>query len=214
MYVTANRVASVPNACGSARPVRRINREASSKTPRSTAASGSWALVAHTNADHAHHTSARTSIERPKPVQDRLDPSRVVTWVTANTNTRSHRSSTAPVERSGIRRAVADPVTGAGSEARSPVVRVGKAAAVERQAAASDAALKARPQPLKLRDALVDSRSPVSRKARPVAPRGRPVGGKLRKLVGDLLQGQPHVLREDDEGYAPKDGSRVAAMAA
>ena len=38
---------------------------------RSTGEAVSCAFAAHTNADHAHHTSASTSIERPKPAHER-----------------------------------------------------------------------------------------------------------------------------------------------
>lgn len=58
------------------------------------------ALAAQTHADHAHHTSASTSIDRPKPAQVRSRHRSVVTWVIANTNTRSHRSSTGALRRS------------------------------------------------------------------------------------------------------------------
>src|SRR5881275_3063211 len=73
---------------------------ASSKLGRSVGELIAWALAAHTNADQDHHTSAKTSIERPKPAQVKSRESNVVTWVTANTNTRSQRSSTGVVRRS------------------------------------------------------------------------------------------------------------------
>ena len=60
----------------------------------------SCAFAAQTKADHAHHTSARTSIERPSPAHVRSLASSSVTWVTAKTNTRSHSSSTGLVRRS------------------------------------------------------------------------------------------------------------------
>ena len=103
--------------------------------------------------------SARISIERPSPVHDRLEVRRVLTCVTANTNTRSQSSSAGPVERSvddGIsarstgessvgvnlppqssplassaQRAVADPVARARAEGRRTVVGVGELAALE-----------------------------------------------------------------------------------
>ena len=73
---------------------------ATSSTARKMRASGSCAFVAQTNADHAHQTSARTSIARPKPAQSRSRRSNVVTCVTAKTKTRSHRSSIGVVRRS------------------------------------------------------------------------------------------------------------------
>ena len=72
-----------------------INRPA-----RSVGESASCAFAAHTNADHAHHTSARTSIARPNPRQVWSRHRSVVTCVIANTNTRSHSSSTGLVRRS------------------------------------------------------------------------------------------------------------------
>ena len=77
----------------------------------------SCAFAAHTNADHAHHTSASTSIERPRPAHVRSLASSVVTWVTAKTNTRSHSSSTGLVRRSSAMGSTAT-LTGAGSASR------------------------------------------------------------------------------------------------
>src|SRR5690348_2465458 len=59
------------------------------------------AFAAHTNADQAHHTSASTSIERANHPQVRSRDSSEETSVTANTNTRSHSSSTGVVRCSG-----------------------------------------------------------------------------------------------------------------
>src|SRR5579859_5042095 len=67
---------------------------------RSVRASSASALTAQTKADHAHHTKARASIARPNPAHLWWPESSVVTWVTANTNTRSHRSSIGDVRRS------------------------------------------------------------------------------------------------------------------
>ena len=39
-----------------------MNAVATSSASRKVVASLSWAFAAHTNADHAHHTSARISI--------------------------------------------------------------------------------------------------------------------------------------------------------
>ena len=65
-----------------------------SRQARSVGESATCAFAAHTYADHAHHTSASTSIARPNPRQVRSRHSSVVTWVIANTNTRSQSSST------------------------------------------------------------------------------------------------------------------------
>ena len=61
---------------------------------------GSCTFVTQTNADHAHHTRASTSSPRPSPPHERSWYSSSVTCVTANTNTRSHSSSTGVVRRS------------------------------------------------------------------------------------------------------------------
>src|SRR5205823_6530161 len=66
-------------------------------TARTGGSSGSCAFVAQTKADHAHHTSASTSIARPNPAQVRSWYSSVETWVMAKTNTRSQNSSTGVV---------------------------------------------------------------------------------------------------------------------
>jgi hypothetical protein len=78
----------------------KIGTIATSRTARRVGASSDSALAAHTYADHAHHISASTSIERASAVHVRSADRSVVTWVTANTNTRSHSSSTGVVRRS------------------------------------------------------------------------------------------------------------------
>src|SRR3979490_2741657 len=80
---------------------------ASRSASRSVGAAVSCAFAAHTNADHAHQTRARTSIERPKPAHVRSWASSAVTCVTAKTKTRSQRSSTGLVRRS-IGRSIAE----------------------------------------------------------------------------------------------------------
>ena len=80
----------------------KINPVAASSTPWNVAESGSSALVAHTNADHAHQISASTSPARPSPAQVSSWLNNVMTCVTAKTNTRSHRSSTGVVDRSAL----------------------------------------------------------------------------------------------------------------
>ena len=101
-YVTAKSVASSSNASGSARPAMKISSVAAKRTALSVADSVSWALAAQTKADHAHQTSARTSIALPNPAHERSWASSVVTCVTAKTKTRSHRSSTGLVRRSSL----------------------------------------------------------------------------------------------------------------
>ena len=71
-----------------------------SRHARSIRDCSSCALAAHTNADHAHHTRARTSIASPNRAQLVSCASSVVTWVTAKTKTRSHSNSTGVVRRS------------------------------------------------------------------------------------------------------------------
>jgi hypothetical protein len=82
----------------------KISTIPTSKTPRSTCDSSCSAFAAHTYADHAHQTRASTSIPRPKPGHDKSRERSVVTWVKANTNTRSHNSSTGVVRRSSTPR--------------------------------------------------------------------------------------------------------------
>src|SRR5437763_1875500 len=99
-YVVANISPSDPNASGIARPAMKMNAVAASKQRRSDLESAACAFAAHTKADQAHHTSARISIARPKPAQLNWRESSVVTWAIANTNTKSHSSSTGLVRRS------------------------------------------------------------------------------------------------------------------
>ena len=73
---------------------------ASSRHSRRLGAVVGCAFAAQTNADHAHQISASASIERPKPDQVKSRESSEVTCVTANTNTRSHNSSSGLVRRS------------------------------------------------------------------------------------------------------------------
>ncbi len=51
-------------------------------------------LSVQVNCCHAHHTSQAITAARPAPPQVRSWTSRLVTWVTAYTNTRSKNSST------------------------------------------------------------------------------------------------------------------------
>src|SRR4051812_38639373 len=88
-YETANTVSSLPNACGTASPVMKMEIIEISRAARSASPSGSAALAAHTNADHAHQISASTSSPRPAPRQLSSCVISAVTWVTANTKTRS-----------------------------------------------------------------------------------------------------------------------------
>ena len=111
-----------------------------------------------------------------------------------------------------VRTRIADPVARAGSERRCPVVGVGQSAAVQRKTAAPDAFGESGLQSLKLGDPLIDSRRPACRKPCPIASARRPVGGQLLKLRGDLIQGQPDVLGEDDERDASQHVSPEAAM--
>ena len=108
---------------------------------------------------------------------------------------------------------VADPVARAGPVARGAVVRVGQAAAVERQAAAADALGQPRPEALELGDPVVDAVGPRARQALPVAARGGAVGRELGELLADLVERQPDPLGEDDEGDPPQHAPRIAAVA-
>src|SRR3954452_23447320 len=106
-YAPANTSASSSKAGGSRRPATKVSTIASSRTSRSVGDPVSCAFAAHTNADHAHHTRARTSSERPRPAQVRSRDRSAVTWVTAKTKTRSQSSSTALVRRSSAMGATA-----------------------------------------------------------------------------------------------------------
>src|SRR5690349_20431195 len=66
-YVPANTIASLPNACGTASPATKMKTVAVSSAASRLGDPAACAFAAHTNADHAHHTRARTSIERPNP---------------------------------------------------------------------------------------------------------------------------------------------------
>ena len=60
---------------------------------RVTTFSMSIAFVIHAYADHAHHTIASTSAARRNPCALVSSRIRAVTWVNANANTRSKKSS-------------------------------------------------------------------------------------------------------------------------
>src|SRR3954447_10592654 len=101
-------MASSPKACGTASATTKVRIIATNSSARTWDARGSCAFVTHTNADHAHHTSASTSMARPKPAQVRSCTRRVETWVTANTKTRSQNSSTEDVRLSAAAEASTD----------------------------------------------------------------------------------------------------------
>src|SRR5919198_4790830 len=77
------------------------------------------------------------------------------------------------------RRAVADPVARPRTEAGRPVSRVREPAALQREAAATDALGEADLEALELGDAGVDALRPGAREARPVAACRRVVAGQL-----------------------------------
>src|SRR5215471_15431929 len=95
---------------------------------------------------------------------------------------------------------------------RRAIAGVGEPAAIEREAAAADALGEARFQPPELGDPLADPRRPARRERRPVGPLGHAVVRQRGELGPDLLERQPDLLREDDEGDAPEHGPRVAAV--
>src|SRR4029079_7257241 len=109
--------------------------------------------------------------------------------------------------------AVADPVARARPELARAVVRVGQAAAGERQAAAPDALGQAVLQAPQLGDPFVDPRAPARRETRPVAPGRRAVRRGFGELGADLVEGEADLLGEDDERDAPQDRPPVAAVA-
>jgi hypothetical protein len=64
-------------------PAMKMNSVAGRRYRRNPGESSGSAFVAHTTADHAHHTSANTSIERLRPGQVSERESGAVTCVTA-----------------------------------------------------------------------------------------------------------------------------------
>src|SRR5687767_8928968 len=86
------------------------------------------------------------------------------------------------------RAGVADPVARAGSARGRAVVGVRQLAAVEGQAAATDALGQPGLQALQLRDALVDAGAPGGGELGPVAAPRHTVRGKLRELLADLVE--------------------------
>src|SRR5437588_10842033 len=93
-YEATKMAASPWKAEGSATPAMNIITNARSRTTRNMRDCSSSALAAQTNADHAHHTSASNSNERPTDGQVRSRLIVVDTCVTAKTKTRSQSNST------------------------------------------------------------------------------------------------------------------------
>src|SRR5262249_2907424 len=105
------------------------------------------------------------------------------------------------------------PISGTGTRAGSPVVRIRQLAAVERKTPATDALGEPALEAFELFDAGVDPLPPPFREPLPVAPPWHTLAGKFVQLGSDLLQGQADPLGEDDEGDPAQDRARVAAVA-
>lgn len=105
-----------------------------------------------------------------------------------------------------------DPVAGAGPEGGGAVARVGEAALVEREAAATDAVHESAAEAFELGDLLVDAGGPAGGELGPVGAFGGVVAGELVEFFGDFVEGETDALGEDDEGDATEDGAREAAM--
>jgi hypothetical protein len=114
--------------------------------------------------------------------------------------------------RASARRAVADPVARAGAEAGCPVAGIGEPAALDREAAASDAFGEPKLETLELGDALIDPRCPCARETRPISSGRRAVRRQLDKFRADLVERPPDPLGEDDERDPSEHGPRVATV--
>ena len=95
----------------------------------------------------------------------------------------------------------------------SPVARVCQLAAAQGETAAADALGQALLEALQLGDPLVDAGAPRGRELRPVAARRHAVGGQLVELLADLVEAEPHPLREHDERHPPDHRPVEAAVA-
>lgn len=93
------------------------------------------------------------------------------------------------------------------------VIRVCKLAAVQRETATSDARCQAVTQALKHGDVFIDATGPTTREFSPVIGFRYPVLGQSGQLLPNLNERQPYLLGEDDKRDAPKNRSRVAAVA-
>jgi NAD(P)H-dependent FMN reductase len=91
------------------------------------------------------------------------------------------------------------------------VVGVGQLAAVDGQAAASDAVGEVVAQLLQTADSLIECVLPAARQAFPVAAGGHPTVGEVPQHRGDVGQRDAHPLGNADEG---DDAQRVTAVAA
>src|SRR6185295_3329626 len=108
---------------------------------------------------------------------------------------------------------VAEPVPRPRPAPRRAVARIGQLAALEREAAATDALGEAGLQALELGEPFLDARRPLARQAGPVAPPRHVVRRQPGELGADLVQRQPDLLGEDDEGDAPQHRAWIPAMA-
>ena len=108
---------------------------------------------------------------------------------------------------------VAEPEAWPGTQAGHTIAGIGELAAVEGEAPAADALGQTGLEAAELCDSLVDPGLPAPGEARPVAASRCSVTRKPRELDADLLECEPHSLREDDERDPAQDRSRIASMA-
>src|SRR3546814_2076698 len=80
---------------------------------------------------------------------------------------------------------------------RGLVLAVIEPAFLEREAPAADAIPEQLARAFKRRDLRIDPRAKAGADPRPVGAIRRPPGRKPRQLVTNLLEAQPHLLRED-----------------
>ena len=95
---------------------------------------------------------------------------------------------------------------------RGLIAGVDVGAALEREAAAADAAGDAALEALELGDPLVDARLPGAPHQGPRAAVRRLPARELPEELGDLVQGEPDLLREHDERDPPQHATRIASV--
>ena len=101
-YVTPKSTPYWPKASGAASAVRNIAPMAASSTKRASPSSASVVVPIHTYATHAHHSTVSTAMPRSSPSQVGSAAINAVTWVSANTKTRSKNSSSAVTRRCSV----------------------------------------------------------------------------------------------------------------
>ncbi len=111
-------------------------------------------------------------------------------------------------------RPVADHIARPRSALRRLVPAVVEPAFLERQATAADALVEQPARSRQRRDLRVDPRAQSGADPRPVGAVGRSPRRQSSQLVADLLEAQPHLLRDQDEGDAADIGPQEATLSA